>query len=198
MVNYSVDVASTATSGSDYTTLSGSVTILADSLGRHHPGVLNNAIVEGTETVTLNLTSLGAHDPDITLDATDRDATANITDDDTATVTIAKINDGAETDTPTDGLFRVSLSQVSSTDTVVNYSVDVASTATSGSDYTTLSGSVTILAGQTSADIILPVLNDAIVEGTETVTLNLTSLGAHDPDITLGATGQSATVEHHR
>ena len=50
-------------------------------------------------------------------------ASLDITDDDTATVSIAKVNDGAETDTPTDGKFRVTQTAASSTDTVLSYTV---------------------------------------------------------------------------
>src|SRR5260370_37628556 len=60
-----------------------------------------------------------------------------------ATVSIAKISDAAEPGT--NGKFRVTQSAVSSTDTVVSYTVS--GTATAGSDYTALSGTVTIAAG---------------------------------------------------
>ncbi len=62
----------------------------------------------------------------------------------------------------------------------------MAGTATSGTDYTALSGTVTVLAGATTATISIPVTNDAIVETSETVIVTLTSitsglatLGAH-------------------
>ena len=193
VVNYTIG--GTATSGSDFTALSGTVTILAgQTTADIVVPVLNDAIVEGTETVTATLTSFGAHDADITLDATPANLTAslNITDNDTATVSIAKLLDGAETNTPTNGSFRVTQTAVSSTDTVVNYTIG--GTATSGSDFTALSGTVTILAGQTTADIVVPVLNDNTVEATETVTATLTSFGAHDADITLNGTPANLTA----
>src|SRR5205807_2298444 len=152
VVNYSIG--GTATAGSGDTALTGSVTIPAgQTFADINVVVLDDNIVEETETVTVTLTSFGSHDADITLDATpaNRTATVNITDDDTATVSIAKISDGAETNTPTSGVFRVTQTAVSSTDTVVNYSIG--GTATAGSDYTALTGSVTIPAGQTFADI---------------------------------------------
>ena len=66
------------------------------------------------------------------------------------------------------GQFTVSLTQASSTDTVVNYSV--AGTATPATDYTALTGSVTIPAGSLSAVIdVSGIVDDAIVEANETV-----------------------------
>src|SRR5262249_16153103 len=53
----------------------------------------------------------------------------------------------------------------------VNYTVT--GTATSGTDYTALTGSITIPAGQTSATITIAGLADTLVEGTETVTVEL-------------------------
>src|SRR5207247_317924 len=118
-------------------------------------------------------------------------ATVNIADDDSATVSITKIDDAAEPGT--NGKFRVTQSAVSSTDTVVSYAVQVASTATAGSDYTTLSGTATITAGNTTADIDVAVLDDAIVEATETVVVKLTSLSG-DPQITINTGADTATV----
>src|SRR5258705_543646 len=154
--------------------------------------VLTSEIVEGTETVVVNLTGFGAHDPQITLGAT-TSATVNITDDDAATGSIAKINEGPETNTPTNGLFRVTQTAVSSTDTVVNYTVDVASTATAGSDYTTLSGTVTILAGQTTAYFFFKDPTTTKIYALSLHEALPIGFGAHDPQITLGAT-TSATV----
>ena len=85
----------------------------------------------------------------------------------------------------TDGQFIVTLSNPSSTNTVVSYTVG--GTATAGGDYTTLSGTVTILAGQTTAVIDVAVIEDNIVEGTETVSVTLTSITSGDADISVGA-----------
>src|SRR5688572_16349265 len=80
------------------------------------------------------------------------------------TVSIAKINDAAEPGT--NGKFRVTQSAATSTNTTVTYSVNAASTATGGNDYTALSGTATILAGTTTVDIDVVVINDAVVEVT--------------------------------
>jgi|GEM_PF-6747139 len=53
----------------------------------------------------------------------------------------------------------------------VAYSIN--GTATNGVDYSSLSGSVTFAAGQTSVDIPINIIDDNDVEGTETVTISL-------------------------
>ena len=71
------------------------------------------------------------------------------------------------------GYFRVNRSGTSGA-VVVSYSVDAASTAATGGDYTALPGSVTIPNGSTYADIPVTVLNDSLVESYETVRITLT------------------------
>jgi len=75
--------------------------------------------------------------------------------------------------------------------TVVTYSVG--GTATAGSDYTALSGTVTILAGQTTATIDVTVINDGTLESDETVVVTLTGITSGDPQVSLG-TPLTATV----
>jgi hypothetical protein len=96
-------------------------------------------------------------------------ATINIDDNTTATVTVAATSNGAEPATP--GLFTFTLSNVSTTDTQITYGVT--GTATSGTDFTAIGTTVTIPAGQTSATVTVPVIDDSIAEGTETVILTM-------------------------
>lgn len=182
----------TATGGGvDYASVTQQVTFLAGQTSKQVSVAINNdTLVEGTETFTAALSSttpLGGR----VIDVTDT-ATGTITDNDLATVSIAKTTDGAESNAPTNGQFTVTLSSVSTTDTVVNYTVS--GTATAGSDYSTLTGTVTIPAGQTTANINVAVLNDAIAEGTESVIVTLTGFGAHNSEITLDPTPANTTA----
>jgi hypothetical protein len=168
----SYTVTGTATSGTDFTALSGSVTILAGSTTATITiPVINDAIVETAETViiTLNTVTAGVS----TTIGTPAAATNTIADNDTAVVTIATTTNGSETG-PTNGVMTITQSAVSATNTVVAYTVS--GTATSGSDYTALSGTATITAGTTTVNISIPVINDILVEGNETVILTISSV----------------------
>ena len=166
-------VTGTATSGTDYTALFGTVTVVAGQTSATiNVPVLTDSIVEGNETVIVTLTGVTSGTASLSATPSALTATNSIIDDDTAVVSIANTTNGAEPST--NGVMTVSLSNASSTNTVIAYSV--AGTATSGTDYTALSGTVTAVAGQTSATINVPVLDDSIVEGSETLAVTLTSV----------------------
>ncbi|MEG4425664.1 FG-GAP-like repeat-containing protein, partial [Microcoleus sp. D3_18_C1] len=79
----------------------------------------------------------------------------------------------AEPIAPVNGNFVVTLSAAATANTTINYTVS--GKATPGSDYTALSGSVTILTGQTTANInVIPVL-DNVSDPSETVQITLTA-----------------------
>ncbi len=183
-------VTGTATAGSDYTTLSGTTTILAgQTTATIDITTIDNSILEPSETVTITLDSITSGDADISIGTTNT-ATVTIADNDTAQVTVAA-NDATAAEPNNDGQFTVSISNPADSDTVIAYSVT--GTATAGSDYTTLSGTVTILAGQTTATIDVSTSDNSILEASETVTITLDSITSGDADVTIGTTN-SATV----
>src|SRR6185369_16951656 len=185
---------STATAGSDYVALSGSVTIPAGSLtALIDVTLLADSLVEGDETVIVTLTAVTSGDPQITLDSGNSAATVTIADtEDTALVSITA-NDPSAAEPADNGQFTVSLSALSSTDTTISY-VLTGSTATAGSDYVALAGSVTIPAGSLTALIDVTLLADSLVEGDETVIVTLTAVTSGDPQITLDSGNSAATV----
>src|SRR5438093_1480405 len=137
----SYTVGGTAVSGSDFSPLSGSLTIPKNQLdGTSAVQVLDDALVEGTETVSVTLSAITSGDPRFALGAANS-ATLSIADNDTSTLSIATAQNCNESG-PVSGLFTVSLTQASATDTVISYSVG--GTAVSGSDFSPLSGSLTI------------------------------------------------------
>jgi hypothetical protein len=107
----------------------------------------------------------------------------------TEIVSIAKVNDAAEP--ATDGKFRLTVSGGPSlTNTNISYSV--AGTATSGSDYAALTGTVLIPAGAAAADIDIDVVDDVIVEATETVVIELGS--SDNADISIDSLHDTASL----
>ncbi|MBD2177503.1 SdiA-regulated domain-containing protein [Pseudanabaena sp. FACHB-1998] len=106
------------------------------------------------------------------------------------TVTIAATDaNAAEAGTDT-GTFRITRTGATANALTVNYTVATGTGQAIGADYTpTLTGSVAIAAGQAFADIVITPVNDLLIEGSETVTINLTDTANYD----LGATA-TATV----
>ncbi|WP_244457496.1 Calx-beta domain-containing protein [Roseomonas fluvialis] len=70
--------------------------------------------------------------------------------------------------------FTLGLSYAVGNDVAVSYAT-ADGTAAAGGDFTAAAGSVTILAGQRSAVIDVAILDDAVVEGNETLTLTLSN-----------------------
>ncbi|MCL1474937.1 Calx-beta domain-containing protein [Argonema antarcticum] len=105
-------------------------------------------------------------------------------------VSITAINPTTIESTPTTatGLFTVSVPCDVDEDLKVNYTIS--GIAINGSDYQTLSGSVTIAAGANSATIPVTAIDDALVEPSETVIATLTSGTGYD----IAAAKNTATV----
>ena len=161
----------TASAGSDYTALSGTLTFAAGETSKVvRVQVSGDTAVEANETLTLALSSPSG--------ATIADGTAigTITNDDTAPplpalsvadATVSEGNSGAK-----DLAFTVSLSAAATGPVTVAY-VTNNGTATAGSDYTAASGTLTFAAGETSKVVHVQVSGDTAVEGNETLTLTL-------------------------
>lgn len=101
-------------------------------------------------------------------------------------VSVTASSPSANEQGPVNGVFTISRTGDTSVPLTVNYTVD--GTATAGSDYTALPGSVTLLAGATSTNITVQVVDDNVAELTETVILNITGSANY------GVTAGSATV----
>ena len=175
-VTYSVDAGSTATAGADYTALSGTATIAENTSAiAVAVNVLDDDIVEASETVTVNLAT--EDHAGTSIHGTNNSATVTISDDDTTTISITASLPAAG-EPGTDGEFTIQLDGgkfAPPGGINVTYALDGGSTATAGADYTALSGSATIAVGTNSITVPVAVLDDTIVEGSESVIVNLTS-----------------------
>ncbi|GAA5129158.1 DNRLRE domain-containing protein [Luteolibacter yonseiensis] len=96
-------------------------------------------------------------------------------------------NSTAEDDADATLKFQVSRSGATTGDQVVNYTVS--GTATSGSDFTPLTGSVTIPAGAASAEIVVSLLKDSTLEQDETVIITLAAGPGYTPGSSTSAAG---------
>jgi hypothetical protein len=167
-INYTVS--GTATPGVDYTALSGVATIPANTTFVDVPFTpIDDNLPEPTETVIINITASANYN------VTGATATGFIVDNDTtatATVTVAVVTDAAEP--ATNGTFRFTRTGGDLTQPLtVTYTVG--GTATAGTDYTALSGTVTFAANQTTADATVAVIDDKIPEPTETIVVTITA-----------------------
>ncbi len=201
VVNYTLDTTTPgfATEGTDYTATTslagGTVTIPAGQASALIDiNVTDDAVKEGIETVKLTLAS----NPNYNVDPALSSDTVTILDNDVDTVRIVATQpDGKETG-PTPGQYTVTVINPltgapapASQDLTIKYSVG--GSATAGSDYDALTGTVFIAAGASTATINVNPVDDGTVEIDETVVATLT------PDATYNVvTGQdraSVTVE---
>jgi hypothetical protein len=99
--------------------------------------------------------------------------------------------------TDVDGEFTVSLSRASSTDSTFSYSVDDTSTAVAGTDYTaaSITNTVTVPAGDTSATIDIDVITSATAGEPKTLTLSLTGVTDGDALLNIESSTGTASIE---
>ena len=166
-VNYFVR--GTAENGADYATLTKSVTIAAGETSADITvAPTNDGLVEGNEKVVVKLALNSAYTV-----GTSRLAKVTIADDDIGALPIVNIaaTDADASESGDTGTFTVTRDGDTSEALTVNYFVR--GTAENGVDYTTLTKSVTIAAGETSADITVAPVDDELVEGNEKVVVKL-------------------------
>jgi Calx-beta domain-containing protein/Big-like domain-containing protein/PKD domain-containing protein len=131
---------------------------------------INDGASEGPETVKLQLAEGVGYIP-----AAAGIATLTIADDDTTLPQISIRADDREASEGTGEVLAFVLTRSGSTADNVEVALGYGGTATRGVDYPNLPSSITIPAGETSATVMLGPLDDTLVEGSETVTVMLTS-----------------------
>ncbi|WP_413176352.1 Calx-beta domain-containing protein [Anabaena azotica] len=170
-INYTV--AGTATNGTDFNTLTKSVSFAAGSATAIiDVNVKDDAVYEGNETVIVNLASSANY-----ILGTAKTATVNLVDNDKPTITIAATDSSAaETLTgQTANLGKFTLTRTGNKSAALTVNYTVAGTATNGTDYNTLTKTVTFAAGSATAIIDVTPIDDAVYEGNETAIVTLAS-----------------------
>lgn len=167
-------VSGTATAGTDYTTLSGTVTIPANSSGISFPvPVRNDTIAESAETVIVELNTVTATMPFVK-GVPDKD-TVTILDDDTEQLVI-EASDAIAGEPAENGQFTIRIVSGALATADITIDLEVTGTATNGTDYVTIPASVVLPAGNSSITVPVTVIDDDIVEGNETVAVKLMNL----------------------
>lgn len=157
----------TATSGTDFTAVNGSLTFgIGVATQPINVATIQDTAVEGNEafTVTLSNATGGATIVGGT-------GTGTIVDDDTASPPSFAINDVSVTEGG-NLVFTVTKTGSTSSTFTVNYATSNG-TATSGSDYTAASGTLTFLAADATKTISVATIDDSSVESAETVNVTL-------------------------
>lgn len=171
-------VTGSAVSNSDYVALSGSTLIPSGQLSVTNPVTVIQDLDfnEGNETVILNLIPSAGY----TIGAPNS-ATVNIADGAKSVINVVKTADGSE-EGPANGTlsFWRPAGLATGVSVTVYFTVDPSSSATAGSDYTTLSSNITLGAGVTNISLSVVVLKDTnFAEGTEFLTVGLTPDAAY-------------------
>ncbi len=179
-VNYAIN-AGTATSGSDFTARTGKLRFTASQTTKTFTvSIRNDRINEADETINLTLS-----DPVGGLLGSQNTAVLTVNDDDApgviqfsgASYTVGEARRRA--------IIKVTRTGGSASGAGVTYATSDG-TATAGSDYTATSGTLTFAANQTRKIFTVPVTNDRLVDGNETINITLSNptggaaLGAQD------------------
>lgn len=173
-VNYTIS--GTATSGTDFTALPGSIAFAAaDTNKTITVSMLSDTAFEDAESVTMTLAPGTGYSP---LVGQNQSATAWIFDGDQPTVEVNAADSTSGLTAPFSETtsagedFLISRRVATASDLIVNYTMS--GTATEGSDYTTLSGTATIPANATSVYVTVVPINDTTPEGVEAVRMDIT------------------------
>ena len=171
-VNYSIG--GTATAGTDYIPLTGSVSFAANENTAFIPILpINDMAVENTETVIITLQPGSGYS--LVSGATSVDSVSLLSDDISAKAPIIQIKavDAVAAEANRDpGMIKVTRSGGNLAASLTVY-VQAGIQTASASDYDAISQSVVFAAGQTSVTLTVRPVDDTVVENTETVVMTL-------------------------
>ncbi len=185
LITIGLNATGTATDGSDFTLSSTTITIPAGNYtGTATLTALQDLLVESDETVIVDILSATN-----AVESGVQQVTSSITDDDTATLSIAASVQAKENFN--NGEFTITTSK--QFDSPVTVTFNVTGSATPATDYNALGTTVVFPALSNSVTIPVEVINDALVEPDETVIVTLVSTNNTDVSVT-AAPNSSATV----
>ena len=179
-----------ATNGSDYSSLSGTVTIPSGSSSVALTLIpIDDSLAETDETVTLTISDNSNY-----FTGSPVNATVTVHDNEpTVSITTA---DNSATEGSDSGTFTITRAGNTNGDLVVLYNTNSGQSgaATNGTDYSSLSGTVTIPSGSSTVRITVAPIDDSSTESDEPVTLTIVSTS---PDSTYFIGTAAATVTIH-
>jgi gliding motility-associated-like protein/uncharacterized repeat protein (TIGR01451 family) len=194
-VSVDYTITGTAVDGTDYN-LTGNVTMTFAANGTQVIRNLNvipiqDTAIELAETVILTLNSTS--NPALFSIGSPNSATVTISDNDVATATIVATDAAAAEATPANqtATFTIDIGGTNNTGAPITVNYTIAGTAINGTDYTLIPTSATIGINQSTATVLITPIDDALFEGSESVSLTLVA----GPGYVLGPPpSRSATV----
>lgn len=169
-VDYAVTGGTASGGGVDYTLASGTATITSgQTTGSFSISINDDLLDENNETIIITL----SNPTNANLNGNNTYTYTILDNDATPTVSFAQSSSSGDESTTTVNL-AVNLSAVSGLNVNVDYTLS--GTATYGADYTVASGSITIPAGSSSANIVLTIIDDNAEEPNETIVVTLTTV----------------------
>jgi len=160
----------TAILNTDYTRSASSITIPAGSLtGSISLTAVQDTLVEGNETIVVDISSV----TNATESGTQQ-VTATITDDETLPTVTLGLSGSPMAEAG--GVATVTATLSAATNQLVTVNLAFSGTATLNTDYTRSASSITIPAGSLSGQITLTAVQDSLVEGNETIVVDISSV----------------------
>jgi Calx-beta domain len=141
---------------------------------------LDDGLAENDETVIATLASSPTY-----VISGGNSSTVTINDDENPIITLVASDSSAKETAGDGGTFRFDRSGNKTTALTINYSIN--GNAANTSDYTTLSGTVLLAANATSVSLPISPIEDALIEGDETVTLTVLAGTGYTPGNTISA-----------
>ena len=182
-VDYAVTGTATG-SGADYTLANGTLTIPANTSSANITigSIVDDSLVEGNETVIVTLSN-----PSGATLGTDTVHTYTITDNDVPTISVSSAASASEA--AGTHVFTVSLSAPATTALSVDFATSDG-TALAGSDYTSITSTLSFAVGDQSKTVLVTILDDSDAETSESFSLTL----SNPVNITLGTSTVSVSI----
>ncbi len=173
VLNYSTE-SGTATGGSDYETLSGSLTFIAGESSKQVLVTITDDSVADEDDETFNFVVTNTAQSDYVSQAT---GTGTIVDNDSSSLTTISVGDVSASEGDGTATFTITLGEAVGTGETLELSYATSDgTATAGSDYTAATGTVTIAAGASTGQVQVSITDDSVTgEDNETFTLTVTN-----------------------
>ncbi len=150
-------------------------------------GLNDDDFVEATETVRVRIVSIESGDADIQIDSENQEKVFNVADNDTTIISLASTSDAAEDEQAG----QLSIQLTKGIEAPIKLLLAFSGSATLGTDYTSPFTQITLPSFASTFEFELPVIEDNLAEGQETIIVSISGVDLPDLPITI----QEETLE---